>query len=204
MHLRQQATTQTKNVSSSFLRQKVAKLGSPRFRAAGNPAAFLNLVVARALESKKTTEEIIGKTLFGPEFSKTESADVRVTANSLRKALNKYYAAEGAVDPIVISLPQPPADIHIKLPRGEAYTPIFSYNPRNAVAHHYRAGLFSLERAACGFRSKWGSESTGSGAGFRLMWGRIPVGSGALFQLERNRAPVTGIVPHIPESPFPV
>ena len=49
----------------------------------------------------------------------------------------------------------------------------------------------------CGFRSKWGSESTESGAGFRLMWGRIPVGSGALFQLERNRAPVTGIVPHI-------
>jgi hypothetical protein len=56
----------------------------------------------------------------------------------------------------------------------------------------------------CGFRSKWGSDSTGSGAGFRLKWGRIPVGSGALFRLQRNRAPLTGIVPHTPESPFPV
>lgn len=129
-------------------RQLARILASPRFRAAGNPAAFLNLVVARALESKKTTEEIIGKTLFGTDFSKTESTDVRVTAINLRKALNKYYTGEGAEDPILISLPQPPADIHIKLPRGEAYTPVFSYNPRNAVAQHYRFGLFSLKKAA--------------------------------------------------------
>ena len=42
---------------------------------------------------------------------------------------------------------------------------------------------------ACVFRSKWASDSTGSGTRFRLKRDMIPLGSGPHFGLERNAVP---------------
>src|SRR5437899_152337 len=74
------------------------------------------------------------------------------------------------------------------VPKAAEVVGLYLNPPLNAVVLSIdeKPSIQAIERASCGFRSKWGSESTGSGAGFRLMWGRIPVGCGALFQLERN------------------
>src|ERR1022692_4765813 len=108
-------------------------LSSARFRGASNPADFLAFVVTRALKGKKSPEDIIGRNLLGAKFSKDVTTDVRVTAHHLRKALGKYYESEGAEDPVIIVLPNPPGDKSIRLPRGESYCPIFTYNRRNEI-----------------------------------------------------------------------
>jgi hypothetical protein len=46
-----------------------------------------------------------------------------------------------------------------------------------------------LHWAICVFRSKWASDSTGSGTRFRLKRDMIPLGSGPHFGLERNAVP---------------
>ena len=45
------------------------------------------------------------------------------------------------------------------------------------------------EETLCVFRSKWASDSTGSGTRFRLKRDMIPLGSGPHFGLERNAVP---------------
>ncbi len=120
-------------------------LASKRFRVASNQADFLKLVVERNMLGKKTTEEIIGRALF-PKFNKDESTDVRVTARNLRKSLATYYTKEGHADPVIISLPEPPADKSLKLLPGEAYTPVFTFNPRHEVEWLYATGENCLRR----------------------------------------------------------
>lgn len=119
-------------------------LASKRFKAARNQADFFELVVKRALAGKKTTEDIIGRKLFGPKFNKDLSTDVRVTASYLRMKLIQYSENEGRDDPITILLPKPSADKRINLPAGEAYRPIFAYNPHGAIAREYRLGVYFL------------------------------------------------------------
>jgi tetratricopeptide (TPR) repeat protein len=120
-------------------------LASKRFSTASNQTDFLALVVNRALKGKKSPESIIARALF-PKFIKDESTDVRVTASNLRKALAKYYAREGREDLVIIALPEPPSDKSIKLPTGEAYTPVFSYNPNHAAAKEFKLGEFYRKR----------------------------------------------------------
>lgn len=103
-------------------------LAGKRFKTAWSQAEFLELAVRRALEGKKTPGHIVAKTLFKEKFRKDESTDVRATANHLRATLKKYYTGEGHGDLVCIALPEPPEDKSIKLPEGEAYTPLFSYN----------------------------------------------------------------------------
>jgi len=50
-------------------------------------------------------------------------------------------------------------------------------------------GRRSVDLAFCVFRSKWASDSTGSGTRFRLKRDMIPLGSGPHFGLERNAVP---------------
>ena len=125
-------------------RQLERMLASDRFVVATNQADFLALVVKRALEGKKTTEDIIGRTLFGAKFEKDESTDVRVTASNLRKKLRTYYAQEGREDLVIIALREPPRDKTIKLPEGVAYQPLFSYNPRHPHSRKFRLGIHYL------------------------------------------------------------
>jgi hypothetical protein len=50
-------------------------------------------------------------------------------------------------------------------------------------------GWLIPSRPDCVFRSKWASDSTGSGTRFRLKRDMIPLGSGPHFGLERNAVP---------------
>jgi len=116
-----------------------------RFRGAASQTKFLTLVVNRALKGKKTSERIIGAELVRG-FSKDENTDVRVTASNLRKSLRKYYSGEGREDLVIIALPDPPADRSVKLLPGEAYTPLFFYNPNHTAAKEIKLGEFYLRR----------------------------------------------------------
>lgn len=121
-------------------------LASKRFRNAPNQRDFLALAVNRALQGKKTPGHIVAKTLFKDKFVKDESLDVRVTASNLRATLKKYYVDEGHADLVHIALPDPPKDKSIKLPEGEAYAPIFSYNSTHPVSKEYKLGMYYLSR----------------------------------------------------------
>jgi tetratricopeptide (TPR) repeat protein len=125
-------------------------LGSPRFRNAQTPSAFLALVTQRKLEGKKTTGNILKEALFKGKFEDkavvTQPAHVRVAAINLRKTLAKYYAAEGRNDLVLISLPKPPEDKHVKLEEGQAYTPTFAYNLDYFMMSALRLGYICLER----------------------------------------------------------
>jgi tetratricopeptide (TPR) repeat protein len=125
-------------------------LASPRFRNAQNPSAFLLLVTQRKLEGKKTTGNVVKEALFKGKFEDksviTQPAHVRVAAINLRKTLAKYYAAEGHNDVVVISLPTPPKDKHVKLEEGSAYTPTFAYKPDFFMMATLRFAYVCIER----------------------------------------------------------
>lgn len=120
-------------------------LGSPRFRNAPNPSAFLELGVRRALKGKKTTGNVIARTLFKGKFIQGISPDVRVTARNLRKTLDRYYEQEGSTDVVIISYPEPRKDKTLKAVEGEAYTPRFTHNPRHETWILIRVGYRLLE-----------------------------------------------------------
>lgn len=122
-------------------------LESKRFRNAPNLSAFLKLVVVRAVKRQKTTERIIGETLFGKGFDPFKAPDVRVTAINLRKTLARYYEGEGCNDVVVISFATPPKDKTIKALKGEAYTPLFNYNPRHDTYIGIRLAFRCLEQS---------------------------------------------------------
>jgi tetratricopeptide (TPR) repeat protein len=121
-------------------------LASARFRAAGNPSAFFELAVKRALSGKKTTGLIVAKEIFGGTYNQTEQDDVRVTAHSLRKLLARYNENEGAHDVVTISFPEPRKDATIRPVAGEAYTPQFSYNPKHPAHISLRLGFRFLQQ----------------------------------------------------------
>jgi tetratricopeptide (TPR) repeat protein len=121
-------------------------LESKRFRNAKNQSDFLRLAVERALAGKKTPGHIVAKALFKDKFLKDESLDVRVTAGNLRATLKKYYGSEGRADLVRIALPDPPEDKTVKLPEGEAYTPMFSYNSAHPVGKEFKLGMYHLAR----------------------------------------------------------
>lgn len=120
-------------------------LSSRRFRNASNPSAFLEFVVGRALEDKRTAGHLIAEKLFAGKFVKLVSNDVRQTKANLCKTLERYYKAEGKDDMVVIYLPDVPEDTSIKLLEGEAYTPQFKYNPKLDTVLILRMGYRLLE-----------------------------------------------------------
>jgi len=84
-------------------------LASDIFRSAPQLTAFLGYVVEEALAGRSS--ELKGYTIAVEAFGRPSDFDpqsdpiVRVEAGRLRKALNLYFAAEGASDPIRISIP---------------------------------------------------------------------------------------------------
>jgi tetratricopeptide (TPR) repeat protein len=124
-------------------------LESPRFKNAQNPSELLKLGVERAVDGKKTTGNIIGKTIFGASFDQYTSPDVRVTASNLRKTLKNYYEREGAYDLILFSYPEPQADRSIRLAEGEAYTPRYVFNPENDLLKVVRIAYSHLDKVTC-------------------------------------------------------
>jgi adenylate cyclase len=71
---------------------------------------FLRFVVERHLEGRERElkESVIGVEVFGrkPGFDPKVDGIVRTEAIRLRARLDKYYAAEGSTDPLVIELPK--------------------------------------------------------------------------------------------------
>lgn len=84
-------------------------VASATFRSAPRLAAFLRFVVEKALAGQ--TDRIKGYTIGVEALGRAESFDprtdaiVRVEAGRLRRALTRFYAGEGADDPVVIELP---------------------------------------------------------------------------------------------------
>jgi hypothetical protein len=84
-------------------------LASSGFQASPQLAAFLRFVVDAALsgQADRIKGYSIGVEAFGrgADFDPQSDPIVRVEAGRLRRALDAYYADEGAGDPLVIALP---------------------------------------------------------------------------------------------------
>ncbi|MGO9257930.1 MAG: hypothetical protein ACLQU1_16695 [Bryobacteraceae bacterium] len=99
-------------------------LASPEFQRAARLRAFLNYVVERKLAGspEEVTETLIGHRVFGrpATYNPGEDSIVRTEARTLRQKLDRYFAAEGADEPVIL-----------EIPRG-SYLPVF--RPRAVTA----------------------------------------------------------------------
>lgn len=96
--------------AAASLRAGLARiLASDAFSAAPQLSAFLSFVVERAIEGRSA--ELKGYTIAvealgrPPEFDPQIDPIVRVEAGRLRRALTQYYAREGRLDPVRVSMP---------------------------------------------------------------------------------------------------
>jgi len=69
---------------------------------------FLNFIVEAALNGEHLKETTIGVSVFNckPDYDPKVDAIVRSQAWRLRLKLRKYYAVEGADDPLIIDVPK--------------------------------------------------------------------------------------------------
>jgi len=85
-------------------------LASPEFQRATRLRAFLNYVVERKLAGapEDVSEVLIGHRVFGrsPAYSPGEDSIVRTEARTLRQRLERYFAGEGADEPIILEIPR--------------------------------------------------------------------------------------------------
>src|SRR5947209_5005020 len=114
----------TTEASAQPVRKQLEKiLSSSGFAGNERLSRFLRFVVERQLDGKADglKESLVGIEVFGrtPGFDSRQDSVVRTEAAKLRSRLSRYYAAEGAADPVVI-----------ELPKG-GYTPVFC--PREAT-----------------------------------------------------------------------
>src|SRR2546426_8380334 len=82
---------------------------SSGFATAERMRRFIGFVIHKTLEGEAETvkEYLAGVEVFdrGPDFDPRTDTIVRVEARRLRKKLQEYYAGEGRLDPILITLP---------------------------------------------------------------------------------------------------
>jgi TolB-like protein/Tfp pilus assembly protein PilF len=85
-------------------------LSSKGFSRNDRQSQFLRFLVERHLDGRdnELKESVIGVEVFGrdPAYDPKLDAVVRTEAVRLRARLDKYYAAEGASDPLIIDLPK--------------------------------------------------------------------------------------------------
>ncbi|HEY6251240.1 MAG TPA: hypothetical protein VI685_14880 [Candidatus Angelobacter sp.] len=96
------------------------------------------------LAGEEITEKYIRAKVFPTPPYKSESNIARRTIDLVRGLLNEYYAEDGKEDAVIIGLPTPPPGKRIKFRAGEAYRPVFSYNPRHPDSQKFRLGLHFL------------------------------------------------------------
>ena len=84
--------------------------GSREFRRAVRLREFLTYVVDRYLAgcNEEITEPLIGQRVFGrPEsYNPGEDSIVRTEARTLRQRLERYFAGEGAHEPLILEIPR--------------------------------------------------------------------------------------------------
>ncbi len=107
------------NLSAEDVSAALARItGSEVFRRSPKMSSFLTLVVLRTLEGRSA--EIKGYTIAVDALGRAADFDpqadpiVRVEAQRLRRALERYYTTDGAADPV-----------EIRIPNG-SYVPLFS------------------------------------------------------------------------------
>ena len=96
---------------SDIVRSQMEKiLSSPAFVRNRRLSAFLRFVIEQELSGRRDLikESIVGVEVFGrrPDYDVRHDSVVRTEAGKLRIRLEKYYAAEGMADPLVIELPK--------------------------------------------------------------------------------------------------
>ncbi|AHG93441.1 WD40-like beta Propeller containing protein (plasmid) [Gemmatirosa kalamazoonensis] len=100
-------------------------LASAGFRRADRSSALLRFVVERALDGddERLKEYTLGAEALGRGVAFDPRTDpiVRAEASRLRERLARYYAADGADDPVVIALPKG-SYVPRFAPRGDAMT----------------------------------------------------------------------------------
>src|SRR5216684_1818172 len=98
-------------------------LGSKEFQRTTRLRDFLLYVVERKLAAapQEITEALIGQRVFGrpSTYNPGDDSIVRTEARNLRQRLERYFAGEGAAEPILL-----------EIPKG-GYVPVF--RPRHAV-----------------------------------------------------------------------
>jgi len=101
-------------------------LASRTFSGANQSRAFLSYVVTETLAGRahRLSERTVGRHGLqrGDAFDGRDDSSVRVRATRVRKALEEYYATEGAEDPV-----------RMELPAGR-YVPVFTSVPLAGVA----------------------------------------------------------------------
>jgi hypothetical protein len=100
----------TSELDPSQIRAAVDRIGASRAMSGCHRLMqLLNFVVASTLrgESEHLKETTIGVAVFGrnPDYDPKVDTIVRSQAWRLRSKLRKYYASEGANDPVVIEVP---------------------------------------------------------------------------------------------------
>jgi len=110
----------TASPTEQELRDELARiLASARFVRNERQSQFLRFLVEGALEGRhdELKESVIGVEVFGraPGYDPKTDGVVRTEAIRLRDRLEKYYAGDGILDPLVIDLPK------------GGYRPVFRY-----------------------------------------------------------------------------
>ena len=118
-------------IDGSLVAEQLEKiLSSHRFEQSPRCAAFLKFVVEETLAGR--SDLIKGPTIAisvfdrHPNESPEDDPIVRIQAGRVRKRLSQYYAAEGASDPIRISVP------------SGSYLPLFQVNPAVERSRRFR------------------------------------------------------------------
>jgi len=108
-------------------------------------AKLLRFIVERTLTGEEITEKLIREGVFPNPPYKIDSNIARVTMDTVRKLVKKYYVHEGEHDPVVVTLPESgKGRKRVKFQAGEAYTPQFSYNPASWIAKELAVAYYLL------------------------------------------------------------
>jgi hypothetical protein len=107
-------------------------LASPEFQRAARLRAFLNYVVERKLAGspEDVTEILIGHRVFRrpATYNPGEDSIVRTEARTLRQRLERYFAADGADEPVILEIPRG-GYLPVFRPRSETKPPAVSELP---------------------------------------------------------------------------
>jgi TolB-like protein len=144
-------------------------LASPSFANSVRLRRFLSFVVEKSIagEADKLKEYWLGFEVFerGAAFDTRTDSVVRVEAGRLRVKLAKYYAEEGAEDPIVITLPKgtyTPTFTHRPVPSPSNSQPVAQYTPtRKRRAAAWAAGIIVIAAGHVAWRGRPATTESG-------------------------------------------
>lgn len=148
-------------------------LAHPLFEARAKQAKIFKYLVKRSLDGKEVNEQTIFGEFFTDKRYAEDTTSVRTNVSIIRRELLvTYYDQDGKDDPVIIALPAPeripqPDGKYkvVKRRSGEAYTPVYSYNPRSPIAkalavanHLLRGSVTQIDQAVKQLSDIWDRE----------------------------------------------